>query len=56
MSSILFGDTLVPNTEKDYILLLEYRILYKEHYLTRFTHQKKHYSYELSPTSLQGIM
>ena len=36
MSSILFGDTMVPN--------LGYSILYKEYYLTRFNHQKTHYS------------
>ena len=40
MSSILFGDTMVPNIEKDSILLLGYTILYKEYNLTRFNHQK----------------
>ena len=44
MSSILFGDTMVPNIEEDYILLLGYSILYKKYYLTRFNHQKKHFS------------
>ena len=39
-SSILFGDTMVANIEKDYILLLGYSILYKEYNLTRFNHQK----------------
>ena len=45
MSSILFGDTMVPNMEYDYILLLVYSILYKEYNLTRFIHQKKRYSH-----------
>ena len=40
MSSILFGDTMVPKKEEDYILLLGYSTLHKEHYLTRFSHQK----------------
>ena len=41
MSSILFGDTMVPDIE---FLLLGYSILYKEYNLTRFNHQKKRYS------------
>ena len=40
MSSSLFGDTMVPNIELDYLLLLGYSILHKEHNLTRFNHQK----------------
>ena len=40
LSSILFGGTMVPNIEQDYILLLGYSILYKEYNLTRFNHQK----------------
>ena len=40
MSSILFGDTMVPIIEQDYILLLGYSILYREYYLTGFNHQK----------------
>ena len=40
VESILFEDTMVPITELDYILLLEYSILYKEYNLTRFNHQK----------------
>ena len=40
-SSILFGDTMVPNIDEDDILLLGYSILYKKYYLTRFNHQKK---------------
>ena len=40
MSSILFGDTMVPNIEYGYILLLGYSILYKEYCLTGFNHQK----------------
>ena len=43
---ILFGDSMVPYI--DSILLLGYSILYKEYYLTRFNHQKKHYSTEAS--------
>ena len=43
-SSILFGDTMVPNIEQDSILPLGYSILYKESNLTRFNHQQKHYS------------
>ena len=35
---------MVPNIESDYVLFLGYRILYKEYYLTRLNHQKKHYS------------
>ena len=31
MSSVLFGDTMVPNIEEDYFLLLGYSILYKEY-------------------------
>ena len=30
MSSILFGDIMVPNIEQDYNLLLGYSILYEE--------------------------
>ena len=30
LSSILFADTMVPNIEEDYILLLGYSILYKD--------------------------
>ena len=41
MSSVLFGDTVVPRMGWDCVLLLGYTILYKEHYLTRFNHQKK---------------
>ena len=33
----LFGDTMVPNIELDYILLLGYSISYKD---IRFNHQK----------------
>ena len=40
MSSILFGDTMVPNIEQDYILLLGYSISYKEYNLTRFNHKR----------------
>ena len=40
VSSILFGDTMVPSIEKDSILPVGYSILYKEYYLTRFNHQK----------------
>ena len=40
MSRILFGDTMVPIIESDYILILGYSILYKECNLTRFNHQK----------------
>ena len=36
LSSILFGDTMVPMIELDYILLFGYSILDKEYYLTRF--------------------
>ena len=42
LSSILFGDTMVPNIEYDYILLLGYSILYKEYDLTGFSHKKHH--------------
>ena len=45
MSSIEFGDTMVPNIEQDSILLWGYSILHKEHALARFNHQKKRYSY-----------
>ena len=41
VSSVLFGDTMVPNIEQDYILHLGYSVLYKEYNLTRFNHQKK---------------
>ena len=37
---ILFGDTVVPNQEQDYILLLGYSILYKEYNLTWHKHKK----------------
>ena len=40
VSSILFGDTMVPNIEKDSILLLGYSILCKGHNLNRFNHPK----------------
>ena len=41
MSSIFFGDTMVPNMEQDYILLLGIIFnSYKEYYLTRSNHQK----------------
>ena len=52
VSSILFGDTMVPNIEQDYILLLGYSILYKEYNLTGFNHQKKHYSCVVSGLAL----
>ena len=50
MSSILLGDTMVPNKEQDYLLLLGYSILYKEYNLTRCNHQKKatHMSHSLN--------
>ena len=48
MSSSLFRDTMVPNMEYDSILLLGYSILLKEYNLTRFNHQKQHYSCEVS--------
>ena len=41
LSSILFVDSMVPNIEKDYILLLGYSILHKEDYLTGLSHPKK---------------
>ena len=40
VSSILFGDTMVPNIEQDSVLLLGYSILYKENNLTVFNHKK----------------
>ena len=40
MSSILFGDTMVPIIEEDSILLLGYSMLYEENNLTRFNHKK----------------
>ena len=40
MSSILFGDIMVPNIEYDYLLLLGYSMIYKEDNLTEFKHQK----------------
>ena len=40
LSSNLLGDTMVPNTEEDYILLFGYSIVYKEYNLTGFNHQK----------------
>ena len=40
LSSILFGDTMVPIIELDYILLLGYSIVYKEYNLIGFNHQK----------------
>ena len=40
LSIVLVGDTMVPNIEQDYILLLGYSILYKEYDLTRVNHQK----------------
>ena len=39
MSSICFGDAMVPIIEYDYILLSGYSTLHKEYYLTRFNHQ-----------------
>ena len=45
LSSVLFGDTMVPNIEYDYILLLGYSILYKEYSLTSTT--KKSFSFEV---------
>ena len=41
--SILFGDTIVPNIEQDYILPLGYSIsiLYHEHNISGFNHHKK---------------
>ena len=55
MSSNLFGDTMVPIIEYDYILLLGYSILYNEYYLTGFNHKKNttHTSYSL--TSVKGV-
>ena len=44
MSSILFGDTIVPIIEKDYILLLGYSMLCEEYNLTGFNHKKHRYS------------
>ena len=45
MSSILFGGTMVPIIEQDYILLFGYSILNKEYHLTgfitEFNNQKK---------------
>ena len=40
MSSILFGNFMVPSIESDYILLLRYSILYKEDNLTGFNHKE----------------
>ena len=40
MSSMLFGDTMVPNLEEDYIILLGYSVLYEEYYLTGFNHHE----------------
>ena len=40
MSSILFGDIMVPNIEYDYLLLLGYSMIYKEDNLTGLNHQK----------------
>ena len=40
LSSIQFGDTMVPNIEEDSVLLLGYSILYKAYNLTGFNHQK----------------
>ena len=45
MRSILYGGTMVPIIEQDYILLLGYSILYKECIFTRFNHQKTGYSH-----------
>ena len=36
----MFGDTMVPNIESEYILLLGYSIFYKKYNLTRINHQK----------------
>ena len=55
MSSILFGDTMAPIIEQDSILLWGYSILYKEYNLTRFNHQKRHYSYERGITNLASF-
>ena len=44
LSSMLFGDTIVPNIESGYILLFGYSISYKEYNLTVFNHPKKRYS------------
>ena len=40
MSSILFGDTMEPIMESEYILLLGYSILCKENNLTGLNHPK----------------
>ena len=40
MSGILFGDTMVSNMSKIISSFWGYSILYKEHNLTRFNHQK----------------
>ena len=44
MSNILFGGTMVPIIEQDYILLFGYSILNKEYnltgFITEFNHQK----------------
>ena len=40
LGGILFGDSMVPNIEEDYILLLGYSILYKEYNLTRFNQKQ----------------
>ena len=40
MSSILFGNAMVPIFEQDSILFWGYSILYKEYKLTGFNHQK----------------
>ena len=44
LSSILFGDTMVPNIDQDDIHFLGNSMLYTEYYLTRFNHKKKHCS------------
>ena len=45
MSSILFGDAMVPNIEHDYILLLGYSILYMEFNFFWVQPPKKHCSH-----------
>ena len=47
MSSILFGYTMVPNIEQDYILHLGYSILCRS--ITRFSHKKSFLIYPQDP-------
>ena len=55
VSSILFGDTMVPKIEQDCILLLGYSMLYKNIILLG-SYTKKHYSGEVRSLGVRNAV